>query len=136
MIVLILASFSMIYMGKTRSRYELSQKAQNIASQIERARSLAVKHNQTLSMGFTSSNTKLSLTCTNCVTAKSELPDFAIPVGITLSAYPAITIKGNGTISTPVGTIVVKDGQGRQVTLSISNSGRTTVSSLTEAASY
>jgi Tfp pilus assembly protein PilW len=136
MIALILASFSVLYFGKARSHYNLSRKAQNIASQIERARSLAVKHNQTLSMGFTTSNTMLTLTCADCATAKSELPALTLPADLKLSAYPSITIKGNGTISTTSGTIVISDGQGRQVTLSIANSGRTTVGEPTETARY
>jgi prepilin-type N-terminal cleavage/methylation domain-containing protein len=135
MISLILVSFSVIYFAKAKRRYTLSQKAQSISWQIERARSLAIKYNQTLSMGFTTSNSILTLTCTDCATAKLELPAFSIPEGVQLSAYPTMTLKGNGTITSTNGTIVISDAQsGGQVTLSISNSGRTTVSELTQIA--
>ncbi len=136
MITLIISSFSILQFGKARSRYGLSQNAQNIAGQIERARSLAVKYNQTLNMGFTTSNTVFTLTCTDCATAKSELPAFTIPTGVRLSAYPEITIKGNGTVSSTKATILVSDAQGRQVPLTIANSGRTTVGDLREPGRY
>lgn len=136
MITLIITSFSILQFGKARSHYSLSQNAKNIAWQIERARSLAVKYNQTLSMGFTTSNTVLTLTCTDCAAAKFELPAFTLPTGIRLSAYPTFTIKGNGTISSTNGTLEVRDAQGRQVTLTIANSGRTTVGDLKESGTY
>jgi hypothetical protein len=136
MITLIITSFSVLQFSKARSHYSLSQNAQNIAWQIERARSLAVKYNQTLTLGFTTSNTVLTLTCTDCETAKSELPAFTLPTGVRLSAYPTLTIKGNGTISSTNGTLVVSDAQGRQVTLTVANSGRTTVGDLRESHTY
>jgi prepilin-type N-terminal cleavage/methylation domain-containing protein len=136
MLTLILVSFSVIYFGKARQRYSLSQNAQSIAGQIERARSLAVKYNQTLSMGFTTNNTTLALTCTDCAAAKMELPAYTIPTGVKLSAYPTLTIKGNGTISSTSGTIVVSDAQGQQVPLTIAHSGRTTVGELKASNTY
>jgi len=136
MLALILASFSVLYFGKARQRYSLSQNAQSIAWQIERARSLAVKYNQTLSMGFTTNNTTLALTCTDCAAAKMELPAYTIPTGVRLSAYPTLTIKGNGTISSTSGTIVISDAKGQQVPITIANSGRTTVGQLKESGTY
>lgn len=126
-IVGIITAASVVMFGKGKARYQLSHKAQSISWQIERARSLAVKYNQTLTLGFTSQNSVFGITCTSCPEAKSELPPFRLPTDITLSAYPTITIKGNGTISVTNGTIVVSDGQGRQVPITIANSGRTTV---------
>jgi Tfp pilus assembly protein FimT len=130
MIAGIITAASVIMFGKGKARYQLSRKAQSITWQIDRARSLAVKYNQTLTLGFTSQNSAFGLTCTGCTEAKSELPTVNVPSDITLSAHPTITIKGNGTISATSGTIVVSDGQGRQVPITISNSGRTTVGDL------
>jgi Tfp pilus assembly protein FimT len=130
MIAGIITATSVVMFGKGKARYQLSHKAQSISWQIERARSLAVKYNQTLTLGFTSQNSVFGLTCTGCTEAKSELPAFSIPADITLSAYPTITIKGNGTISVTNGTIVVSDGRGRQVAITIANSGRTIVGDL------
>jgi hypothetical protein len=100
--------------------------------QIERARSLAVKYNQTVTLGFNQENSVFGLTCTSCSEPKSELPPLVIPAGIHLSSYPTMTIKGNGTITTSDGTIVISDDRGRQVPISISNSGRTTVGNVAE----
>jgi len=132
----IITAASVVMFAKGRARYQLSQKAQNISSQIERARSLAVKYNQTLTLGFTSGNSVFGLNCTNCAQPKSELPPFVIPAGITLSAHPTMTIKGNGTIAASDGTIVISDGQGRQVPITIANSGRTTVGYVSEDGNY
>jgi Type II transport protein GspH len=125
--VAILVSASLIIFTKSRTKYQLSQNTRNLVSQIERARSLAIKYNQTLTLGFTSSNAVFGLTCTGCTDPKKELPDYSLPSGLTLSAYPTLTIKGNGTISSASSSVVVSDGQGNQLTISISNSGRTTV---------
>lgn len=135
MIMVILVAMSVLYFGKARMRYRLSQQAERIVGQIERARSLAIRHNQTLTLGFTSENTTLGLTCSECVVEKSELPAYRLPNEIKLSAYPTITIKGNGTISTTDSAIVASDGQGRRVTISISNSGRTKVGDIAENSS-
>jgi type II secretory pathway pseudopilin PulG len=123
---------SVVMFATGKARYQLSHKAQSISWQIERARSLAVKYNQTLTLGFTSQNSVFGITCTSCAEPKSELPPFRIPADITLSAYPTITIKGNGTITVANGTIVVSDVRGRQVPITIANSGRTTVGEVSE----
>jgi prepilin-type N-terminal cleavage/methylation domain-containing protein len=123
----VITAASVVMFANGKGRYQLSQKAQNISWQIERARSLAVKYNQTLTVGFSLSNSVFGITCTDCAGAKSELPPFRMPANITLSAYPTMTIKGNGTITASNGTIVVSDAQGRQVPITIANSGRTTV---------
>lgn len=123
----LITAASVVMFAKGKARYQLSQKAQTITWQIERARSLAVKYNQTLTLGFSYENSVFGITCTNCPEPKRELPPFRMPADITLSAYPTITIKGNGTITASNGTMVVSDGQGRQVPITIANSGRTTV---------
>jgi type II secretory pathway pseudopilin PulG len=133
-VVAILTMFSLMIFGKARTKYKLSQNARSLVSQIERARSLAIRYNQTLTLGFTSSNTVFGLTCTDCADPKKELPDYSIPSGVSLSGYPTITIKGNGTISSTGATVVVSDGQGNQLSISISNSGRTTVNDVSSAA--
>lgn len=132
MVAGIITATSVVMLAKGKSRYQLSQKAQNISRQIERARSLAVKYNQTLTLGFTSENSVFGITCTTCTEPKSELPALRIPADITLSTYPSITIKGNGTIAASSQTIVVSDGRGSQVPITISNSGRTLVGDVSE----
>jgi type II secretory pathway pseudopilin PulG len=127
MIAGIITAASVVMFAKGKARYQLSQKAQNISWQIERARSLAVKYNQTLTLGFTSQNSVFGITCTSCTGPKSELPPLRLPTDITLSAFPTIAIKGNGTITVSNGTIVLSDSRGRQVPITIANSGRTTV---------
>jgi type II secretory pathway pseudopilin PulG len=133
MIAGVLTASSVVMFANGRARYQLRQKAQAITSQIERARSLAIKYNQTLTVGFSSENSIFGITCTNCPEPKSELPPFRIPADAALSAYPTLTIRGNGTITVSNGTIVVSDGRGRQVPITISNSGRTTVGDVSEA---
>ncbi|HJQ24475.1 MAG TPA: GspH/FimT family pseudopilin [Blastocatellia bacterium] len=128
----ILVSASLIIITKARTRYQLSQNARNLTSQIERARALAIKYNQTLTVGFTSNNTVFGLTCTGCTEPKNELPDYSLPSGFTLSAYPTLTIRGNGTISSTSSSVQVTDGQYR-LTISISNSGRTSVNDVASA---
>jgi type II secretory pathway pseudopilin PulG len=132
MVVIVVVGMSVLQFGKARMRYRLTQQAESIVGQIERARSLAIKHNQTLTLGFSSENTLLELTCSDCLVVKSELPAYRLPGGVKLSAYPTITIKGNGTIATTDSAIVASDAQGRQVTISISNSGRTKVSAISD----
>jgi prepilin-type N-terminal cleavage/methylation domain-containing protein len=127
LITAIIMTFSLILFGRASGNYQLGQKASTIAGQIERARSLAVKYNQTLTLGFTSQNKVMDLTCADCAGAKSELPAYTIPTDISLSAYPTLTIKGNGTISTTNASITINDNKGRHVTVIISNSGRVNV---------
>jgi Tfp pilus assembly protein FimT len=124
-IAMILGSVSLIIFRNARRHYELQQNAQKFVWQIERARALAVQYNQTLTLGFTSTNTVFGITC-NCSEPKNELATLSVPTGITLSAYPTLTIKGNGTIQSTNGTFMVRDGQGNYVTITVSNSGRTT----------
>jgi prepilin-type N-terminal cleavage/methylation domain-containing protein len=131
-IVGIISAASVVMFATGKARYQLSQKAQTITGQIERARSLAVKYNQTLTLGFTAQNSVFGITSTNCPEAKTELPLLSMPANITLSAYPTITIKGNGTITVANGTITVSDGSDRHVPIFIANSGRTTVGDITE----
>jgi len=123
---LTLISVSLIIFGSAKGRYDLYNKGQILAWQVERARSLAVKYNQTLTLGFSSQNKTVGLTCA-CDDAKSELPTLSIPSGLSLSAYPTLTIKGNGTISSTASSLDVSDGRDRQLTLSISKSGRVIV---------
>ncbi|MEK6299300.1 MAG: GspH/FimT family pseudopilin [Acidobacteriota bacterium] len=132
MIVGVISAVSVVMFVNGKARYQLSHKAQTIGGQIERARSLAVKYNQTLTLGFSSQNSVFGITCTDCPQPKSELPLLRMPADITLSAYPTITIKGNGTITVSNGTIVVSDGRGREVPITIANSGRTTVGDVSE----
>jgi prepilin-type N-terminal cleavage/methylation domain-containing protein len=132
MIAGVITAASVVLFVNGKARYQLSHKAQTISSQIERARSLALKYNQTLTLGFSSENSVFGITCTSCPEPKSELPPLRMPADITLSAYPTITIKGNGTISVTNGTIVVSDALGRQVPITIANSGRTTVGDVSE----
>ena len=132
MISAIIMTFSLIIFGEASANYQLGQNASTLASQIERARSLAVKYNQTLTMGFTSENTVMGLTCADCANAKTELPPYTIPSGISLSNYPTLTIKGNGTISATNASITIDDNKGRQVTVTISNSGRVIVGDISD----
>jgi hypothetical protein len=128
----IITAASVVMFATGKARYQLSQKAQTITGQIERARSLAIKYNQTLTLGFTAQNSVFGITSTNCREAQIELPLLSMPANTTLSAYPTITIKGNGTITVANGTIMVSDDSGRQVPIIIANSGRTTVGEITE----
>lgn len=127
MVAGIITATSVVMFGNGKARYDLRRKAQNLSWQIERARSLAVKYNQTLTLGFSSQNSVFGITSTGCPQAVSELPSLQVPANVALSAYPSITIKGNGTIQATNQTIVVSDGQGRQVPITIANSGRTSV---------
>src|SRR6266436_8599999 len=83
MIAGVITATSVVMFAKGKARYQLSQKAQNITWQIERARSLAVKYNQTLTVGFTSQNSVFGITCTSCTGPKSELPPLRLPTDIT-----------------------------------------------------
>ena len=126
-IIAILATTTLIAVNKALAHYRATQNARSLVSQIERARSLAIKYNQTLTLSFMSSNKVFGLTCTDCEEPKNELPNYSIPASTTLSAYPTLTIKGNGTIASTSATIVLTDGQKYQVRILISNSGRTTI---------
>ncbi|HLG13218.1 MAG TPA: GspH/FimT family protein [Blastocatellia bacterium] len=130
----ILTATSVLVFGKARARYQIRGRAESLAFQIERARSQAIKLNQTLTLGFSSENTIFGLTCSACSEARDELPALTLPAGVTLSAYPTITIKGNGTISSTTTSVTLNDNQGRQVTLAISNSGRVSVGDVVESA--
>ncbi len=131
MIAGIITATSVMMFGNGKARYQLSQKAQNMSWQIERARSLAVKYNQTLTLGFQQDGT-FGLNCTGCDAAKSELGPISIPSSLTLSARPTLTIKGNGTISGASG-VTLTDASGRQVSIAIGNSGRVSVGSVTQS---
>lgn len=128
MVTGIITATSVVIFTNGRSRYQLSRKAQNVTWQIERVRSLAVKYNQTLTLGF-GQDGSFGLTCTDCDAAKSEIGSITFPSGIYLSSRPTLTVKGNGTISGS-SAITLSDTDGRQVTVSIANSGRTSVGSL------
>jgi Type II transport protein GspH len=132
MVAGVITATSVMMFGNGKARYDLRSKAQNLSWQIERARSLAVKYNQTLTLGFSSYNSVFGITSTGCPEAVSELPSMQIPSTVALSAYPSITIKGNGTIQATNQTIVVSDGQGRQVQITIANSGRTAVGDVSD----
>lgn len=131
MIFGIITSMSIVMFSGGKARYELSTRAQKMSWQIEHARSLAIKYNQTLTVGF-GQDGSFGLTCTDCATAKSELSSIVIPSNITLSSRPTLTIKGNGTISGG-STIKLTDTGAREVTVSIANSGRVSVGSITQA---
>ena len=125
----IITAMSVVIFGNGKARYELTRNAQNLSWQIERTRSLAIKYNQTLALGFQQDGS-FGLTCTGCDVAKSELGSITFPPAITFSARPTLTIRGNGTISGASG-ITLTDVRGRQVLVSIGNSGRVVVGSIT-----
>lgn len=128
MVAGIITATSVVVFSNSKSRYQLSQKAQNVTWQIERVRSLAVKYNQTLTLGFAQDGS-FGLTCTDCATAKGEISAITFPSDISLSSRPTLTVKGNGTISGSSG-ITLSDASGRQVSVSIANSGRVSVGSV------
>lgn len=125
-----IASMSLVVFGRAAARYRLNQKAQMIAWQIERARSLAVKYNQTLTLDFMSQNKVLGLSCADCEEAKTELASLNLSNDVTLSSHPTIKIKGNGTISSTSGKIVVSDPSGRHAEITIASVGRALVGSV------
>ena len=128
----ILAAFSLIGFSRASRYYQLKKKANLFAGQIDRARSEAIKLNLTLTMGFSSSNKVFGLTCTSCADALADLPAIPVPGNFSLSAYPTITIKGNGTLASSASTITANDGNGGTVTISLYPSGRTIVGSVTQ----
>jgi Tfp pilus assembly protein FimT len=129
-VVATIAAMSLILFGRAAARYRLNQKAHMIAWQIERARSLAVKYNQTLTLDFTSQNKVLGLSCSDCDEAKTELAALNLSNDVTLSTHPTIKLKGNGTITSTSGKIVVSDGSGRHAEITIAGVGRTLVGSV------
>jgi Tfp pilus assembly protein FimT len=129
----VLTAMSVVIFGNGKARYELTRNAQSLSWQIERTRSLAVKYNQTLALGFQQDGS-FGLTCTGCDAAKSELGSITFPPAITFSAHPTLTIRGNGTISGGSG-ITLTDARGRQILVSIGNSGRVVVGSITAESS-
>jgi len=133
MVAGIITAASVTLFTNGKARYALSRKAQALGWQIERARSLAVKYNQTLTVGFRQDGT-FGVTSTGSDTAKAELGSLTIPSDVTLSAQPSLTIKGNGTISGSSG-ITLTDYKGRQVVVSIVNSGKVIVGDVTQSTS-
>ena len=131
-IAAVVISMSVVVFGRAAAKYELSQRAQNITWQIERARSAAIKYNQMLTLSFSSQKQSVELTCTDCAQAKAELPAMSLSEDVTLSAYPTLTIKGNGTISSTSQVITLSDGKGRQVDITINSSGKVKVGNVTE----
>ena len=126
----IVTATSIIVFAKAKANYDLSQKAEKFVWQIERARSTAIKYNKKLTVGFSSDHTTFGLTCADCSEAKLEVAAYSIPSDISLSSYPTISIRGNGTMDSTSPTITISDGDGRQVTITLNNSGRVTVSSV------
>ena len=131
-VVAIIMSMALLIFTKSRQRYEFRHKAEELTRRIERARSIAIRRNQTLTLGFTSDNTVFGLTCTDCADAKLELQPLVVPTGVTFSAFPTISIRGNGTISASTPTFSISDGTGRQVEIALNNSGRCVVGDVTE----
>src|SRR5262249_55194620 len=78
-VVGIVGMMSVMLFSAGKARYDLRRKAQKVSSQIDRARSLSIKYNQTLTLGFTSENSVFGLTCSTCSAAKSELPSVQLP---------------------------------------------------------
>ena len=125
----VITTMALLGFSKARARYELSQKAQNLTSQVERARSIAIKLNKTLTLGFSSDRKTFGLTCTDCPEAKGELSSVTLPSNLQISAFPTITIRGNGTVAVQgsSGTLTLSDGSGRSLELTLNNSGRVVV---------
>jgi Tfp pilus assembly protein FimT len=119
---MVLASVSLISFSSAKARYDLTTTGQTVAGKIERARSLAIRLNKTLTLSITPQT--LGLTCTNCGDAKAELPSYRLPANITLSEYPTLTISSNGVIQSSAPVISLRDGKGKQLELTIKSSGR------------
>lgn len=126
----IITAMSVVMFSNGKARYQLSRKAENFRWQIERARSIAIKHNQTLTLGFAPDGS-FGLTCADCDAAKGEIKSLPVPGDISLSSRPTLTISGNGTI-TGGSSIDLKDDRGRQVTITIKDSGRVSVGDVTQ----
>lgn len=132
---IVITTMALLGFSKARARYALTQRAQNLTSQVERARSIAIKLNKTLTVGFSSDKKTFGLTCTDCPEAKDELGSVALPSDLQLSAFPTVTIRGNGTISVTGSTarLTLTDSSGRSVDLTLNNSGRVVVGAVVDA---
>jgi type II secretory pathway pseudopilin PulG len=130
----VITTMALLGFSKARARYELTQRAQNLSSQIERARSIAIKLNKTLTLGFSTDKRTFGLTCTDCPEAKDELAALTLPSNLQLSAFPTISIRGNGTVAVQgsTGTLTLSDGTGRSLLVTLNNSGRVVVGSVTD----
>jgi hypothetical protein len=129
----VVTTIAVMGFSKAKARYQLRHKAQRITQQIERARSLAIRQNKTLTLGFMSRNKVFGLTCEDCDEVRSELKSLEIPGDVSLSEFPTLTIKGNGTIQASKASFTITDQDGRQVPVMISNSGRVAVGEVGDA---
>jgi len=131
---IVITTMALVGFSKARARYELTQRAQTLTSQVERARSIAIKLNKTLTVGFSTDKKSFGLTCTDCPEAKGELSSITLPADLQLSAFPTITIRGNGTISVTgsAATITLVDSKGRSVDVTLNNSGRVVVGAVVD----
>lgn len=132
-ITIAITTMALVGFSKARARYELTQRAKNFTAQIERARSIAIKMNQTLTLGFSSDRKTFGLTCT-CSEAKDELHAITLPSDLELSAFPTISVRGNGTVSVQgsTGSLTLSDKDGRSVEVTLNNSGRVVVGAVTD----
>jgi Tfp pilus assembly protein FimT len=130
----VITTLALVGFSKGRARYALRQNANNLTSQIERARSIAIKMNQTLTLGFSSDGTTFGLTCSDCLEAKDELKAMTLPADLTLSAFPTISVRGNGTLTVQgsTGSLTLTDESGRSVDVNLNNSGRVVVGDVTD----
>ena len=133
-LAVVITTMALVGFTKARGRYALTQRAQNLTSQIERARSIAIKLNKTLTLGFSSDKTTFGITSTDCPEARDELASITLPSNLQLSAFPTITIRGNGTVSVQgsTGTLTLTDEGGRSLEVTLNNSGRTVVGAVTD----
>jgi len=133
-LAVVITTMALVGFTKARSRYELTQRAQNLTSQIERARSIAIKLNRTLTLGFSSDKKTFGITSTDCPEAKDELASITLPSNLQLSAFPTITIRGNGTIAVQgsTGTLTLTDQDGRSLDLTLNSSGRVVTGAVTD----
>ena len=133
-LAVVITTMALLGFSKARSRYELTQRAQNVTSQIERARSIAIKLNKTLTLGFSSDRKTFGITSVDCPEAKDELASITLPSDLQLSAFPTITIRGNGTVAVQgsSGTLTLSDANGRSLELTLNNSGRVVVGAVSE----
>ena len=131
---IVITTMALLGFSKARARYELTQRAQTLTSQVERARSMAIKLNKTLTVGFSTDRKTFGLTCTDCPEAKGELSSITLPSDLRISAFPTLTIRGNGTISVngSTATLTLSDAKGRSVDLTLNNSGRVVVGSVVD----
>ena len=132
---LVITTMALLGFSRARARYDLTQKAQNLTSQIERSRSIAIKLNKTLTLGFSSDRKTFGLTCTDCPEAKAELGSMTLPSSLQISAFPTITIRGNGTVTVvgSSGTLTLSDSNGRSLDVTLNNSGRVVIGAVTDS---